>query len=78
MPTCANSFGTLTKQKQEQEIEYYKNYSQNISRSKDFTTLVQREEAFMKKLRNERRTKGFSEGFPERRKFPKDAVPADD
>lgn len=76
MPTCATCvFGSSTEVQQRRERAFYASYSSHHP-PKRREGLLEREERFMRELRHERSTKGHSEGFATRRRFP--IVSADD
>ena len=79
MPTCGEStFGRSMEYQQRLERTFYAEYSKRHP-PKHRVSLVEREGQFMKTLRGERDTKGFSEGFLERRRFPiKPVEPVED
>lgn len=85
MPTCAASQQTetaagdrsahlkqlamSTEYKTSSDRNFYKQYSHRHP-PKARVPLIEREELFMAKLREERDTKGYSEAFSARRRFP--------
>ena len=69
MPTCANSFGQSTRAKQAAERAYYARWSENHP-PKERISLVDRFNELMEQKRFDRETKGFSEDFLTRRRFP--------
>ena len=70
MPISSQScFGRSAEFQRKLERDFYANHSQRHP-PKNRIGLVAREEQFMKELRQERNTKGFSEAFLTRRRFP--------
>jgi hypothetical protein len=70
MPTCGEcTFSVSTEHEHKTLRQFYANYSKQHP-PKNRIGLVAREEQFMQDMRLERNTKGFSEGFATRRRFP--------
>ena len=78
MPTAGEStFGHSTQYQEAMARSFYSAYSKRHP-PKHRVGLLAREEAFMEQLRQTRNTKGFSEAFPTRRRFPIIATEPDD